>query len=455
MSKKAYENEFFDDLTPDTQPEPIQEEEAGAAAADLDKAKETAQVIAKALFDLLENQEFWARQNALEDIVYIEAAKKFTSLSDEQIFELSQAPAQSDNARTALEEFLDLNLTDDQKQFIDDTLDHFEPGEEATPEEVARTFINAIQRVRSQPETTQTRARPTNINILVDKASDMLAKTFYKSKTPSGQLTLAPIDLSDKKNQLQDYNVIFTIQNLDKEASSIKSSSEYAYEEMVMLIANAYYQLGRKIISVYDIWKTLYGSRKNSAEEDEKKRKGNIKPSQDQLARIRDALTLMDNTFVYCEISKPNKEKTRIRGRYLEYRPIQEVDANGEIINEKIWITEEPLLIQMAKTLNNLSSVSLNLLTGSPIDKTENNLRVQRYLVRLIKRWKNAKSKGRPQNTQVTYKKIFEECSITDKSTRSRMKGRIKTLLDYFKTEDGERLITDYKIDGDKIIITL
>ncbi len=150
--------------TPDTQPEPIQnvtqekyekyEKYERFYNSLPEEKKERLESAIKEFFSILADfdaDSFLERSRTLENLVLIEAAKKYTNLETPKILEMAQSPATDKDSLyiNALDEYISLNFTQEQKDVIVKTLDKFEPGEEVTPEEVTITFLSFFKNTES------------------------------------------------------------------------------------------------------------------------------------------------------------------------------------------------------------------------------------------------------------------------------------------------------------------
>jgi len=122
------------------------------------------------------------------------------------------------------------------------------------------------------------------------------------------------------------------------------------------------------------------------------------------------------------------------------------VVANGVETAEAtaIQLYEEPPLLTFAKGRKQITTINRSLLE-SPINKTNDNLNIQDYLIENIAYIKNGKA-----NNKMLYSTIFEKLGIKDRQKKKRAKDTIKRFLEHYKKQT---FIKDFREDTDGVTI--
>lgn len=174
-------------------------------------------------------------------------------------------------------------------------------------------------------------------------------------------------------------------------------------------------------------------------------------PNDKQKAKINESLTKMGTARLYID----NQGEIDANYNYPPFKydapllPFERMTAklNG-IETTAIHLLKEPPLIAFAKGRKQITTIPLGLLK-SPISKTEDNLRLEDYLIDRISHMR----KNEKLSRKILFSKICEKCNITQKKQRQRLTPKIIKYLEHYITHD---FIKDYEIDQDKnITITL
>lgn len=115
---------------------------------------------------------------------------------------------------------------------------------------------------------------------------------------------------------------------------------------------------------------------------------------------------------------------------------------NGKLVESAIHLFREPPFFSYAKSKGQITTVDRKLAL-SPLNKTEANIHLSKYILRII----SAAKLGKITN-KITYKTIYEELGITSPSQRTRTKGYTKRLFEFHKAQGN---ISSFKEEKDGI----
>lgn len=167
-------------------------------------------------------------------------------------------------------------------------------------------------------------------------------------------------------------------------------------------------------------------------------------PRDDDLIPIAERITKMERTFMKLD----NREEAEVTEyQRFEYSgsllPIERVSCyiNGKLVDQAIHFFREPPLFSYARLRGQLTTVPRKLLLY-PAHRSDRNSRLNLYLIRIIKAAQNPKNNV---SNRITYDTIFEKLELENPSLKSRTKGTIIKLFDFYKKEE---LITSYKPDA-------
>ena len=177
---------------------------------------------------------------------------------------------------------------------------------------------------------------------------------------------------------------------------------------------------------------------------------GNDKrPSGKQLQKIYNSIRKMNGALVHVDNTIEAAEYTnypvfKYSGSLL---PIEDIQAyiNGQLTDAAIHLFREPPIITFAKERNQITTVNVALL-NSPVNKTDENIAIDDYLIERIARAKNGK-----QPCKILFKTLYEKTNITTSKQKSRAREKVERFLKHYRTQG---FISDYKIETDKIIVS-
>lgn len=216
--------------------------------------------------------------------------------------------------------------------------------------------------------------------------------------------------------------------NFDNLPDEIKKKLDYFDEQVYEAAANLWLA-GNEYVSTSMIYGVHYDGR----------------PGPEDIEKIDASLSKMAPTHI--EVSnKDEAEKTNYPlfvydGSML---PMERSRCyiNGKLVESAIHLFREPPFFSYAKSKGQITTVDRKLAL-SPLNKTENNIHLSKYIFRII----GAAKAGAIKN-KITYKTIYEELGITAPSQKTRTKGYTKRLFEFHK-EQGN--ITSFKEEKDGI----
>jgi len=141
-----------------------------------------------------------------------------------------------------------------------------------------------------------------------------------------------------------------------------------------------------------------------------------------------------------------DKAKATYYGQLLMADRMKIVELNGEVV-EAIHVYRKPILYEYAEMKNQVARIDLSLL-DTPLNKTNEVLILQDYLLRRISAMKNPKSK---LDKTILYKTIFEQIKIeaeTDGALRkkkTKIRSQVRDMLDYWKEHNFIKNYTETK----------
>lgn len=258
---------------------------------------------------------------------------------------------------------------------------------------------------------------------------DLLTET-----APNGQITLKFNTTQGGKGK--DALIMYSI-DFDALEPDLKITKALTpFDKRVYVAAAALYNAGNEIITATQIHKMM----------------GNTtRPGDDALQEINDSLTKMGAARVYIDTDKESRKYPKYaRFKYdAALLPFERKTAyiNGKLAESAIHLFREPPLVTFAKQRKQVTTIKRALLE-SPMSKTEENLRIEDYLLERIGRMKNSATKT-PR--KILYETLFERCRISGKQ-KQRAPKKVKTYLDHYKAQGW---IDGYREEKDGISVIL
>ena len=174
-------------------------------------------------------------------------------------------------------------------------------------------------------------------------------------------------------------------------------------------------------------------------------------PNQKQVAKIRDSMRKMRTGIVSIDNSKElavnkNYPLVRYTGAVMPFEEVETI-KNGKPAEVTYHILAEPPLGAFARGRQNITTIPRAVLE-SPINKTENTLAIENYLLQRVRQMEN-----HPQHSKrILFASVFDNCGITEKMPKSRARDLIHRELEHFKKTG---FIKNYTEEKDGVTITL
>jgi len=316
-----------------------------------------------------------------------------------------------------LKPYIDAELKAD--EYEEKTLDDFLDGHTwgnllEMRHDLFSPFYKAVERARAA----KAAAEPANITRAeiieypLDKPNSHIWNLLEKDTR--GQIKF---DLLPKQPDLN-ATAIYSI-NFDDLADLEITKRLQPYDKRVYIAASALYNAGNKVITLTQIYYAMgYTGRPNAR----------------ALSRINDALTKMLGAKILFDNKQeaealPNYKHFKYDGSLLPFERLTAV-VNGQVTDAAIRIFREPPLMTFAKQRQQVTTISVKLLQ-SPLNKTDNNLQIDDYLLERIGKAK----RGSGNNCRILYKTLFERTGTTQKKQKQRAPGKVKQYLDYYQQQ--------------------
>lgn len=267
----------------------------------------------------------------------------------------------------------------------------------------------------------------------LDKLNSKVWALFEEADS-SGQITMA--FSAEKKGSKKQADILYSVNFDDLEESGLNVVKRITvFDKRVQLATNALFHSTGELMTISQIYATMgYSGRPG---------KSDINRIYTSLEKMRLIPISVDNTSVHKIY--PNIKKFVYNGVML---PWESVDAivNGQRAEGVIHLFREPPLVSLAKSQKQITTIPRALL-ASPINKTDNHLLIDDYLITRISRLK--KSGGKVSN-KLLFSTIFSKIGITTRLQKNRSKETIMKYLDHYK-ECG--FIKGYKTAADGVNI--
>ena len=282
----------------------------------------------------------------------------------------------------------------------------------------------AIKRV-SSPSITSVKAK--KIDMPIDKLNNTIWNGFQLTESGQYSLLLDTSKGSRGTAPLIAYSVDFSelLENV-KLSKTLSAMDKRVYEAV-----GALFNAGNKVTTVSQIYKAMGNT-------------GNA--SGDQLKKINDSITKMRSIVIYvdnsAEVKKyPNYPLFTYDGHLLPFERISAY-VNGSFTDAAIQLFREPPLLTFARDRKQITTIDIKLLE-SPVNKTENSIKIEDYLIRRI-----SQAKAGHGQKKILFETLFNNCEITEKKAKQRARKTIVSYLEHYKKCDW---ITDYSTDANSI----
>lgn len=232
-----------------------------------------------------------------------------------------------------------------------------------------------------------------------------------------GQMRLISAENKVDKRKGKQINILYAIDfsNIDKAVSITRKLTPY--DEFVYIAISALFSAGNDFITTAQIYNAMAFEGR---------------PSKYDVDKINKAITKMSGARIYIdnlEEAKAYKNYPVVKydGSLLPMERAQVV-VNGQLAETAIHIFREPPLISFARERKQITTIERKLL-ASPISNTDQNIRLQTYLIERISRMKNSKGKA---SNKILYETLFSETGIKSPKQRQRAPEKIYKLLDHY-----------------------
>ena len=303
-----------------------------------------------------------------------------------------------------------------------------------------------------------------------DAATQIEAYKADKLDMPTDKLNLFAWDLRETKGQIKfdlsragtddTATALFSLSFDDDPNIKLTKEIDH-FDKRVMSACGTAFASGYPIISATGIYYAM----------------GNTgKPSQKHIDKINDTLTKLDMAKVFVdntiEAGTYNYPKFRKEDRLLHFKRVSRI-VNGKTTDAVIQILEEPVLMTFARQRKQISAIPIKVLQ-TPARRTNNYYQIEDYLLWRIAQQKNKVGKLREQQakkyTQNRQRDLKEAAKLTillatfyertgnakkDATGKKRARKTAEECLIHYKSEAGGCWISDYKMQSDRIIITL
>ncbi len=287
-------------------------------------------------------------------------------------------------------------------------------------QEEHRAITEAVEEIEQAAEKLpQIIANPTEkVDYPVDKPNSVIWSIVEAASimNSAGQMQIGINTSKDGSNPDQLIYISLISDDLDINISKNLTP----FDKRCYIAAAALYNAGNAVISTTQLYYMMGGQRKNPNAEDKRK--------------IEESLLKMGTTRIFID----NEQEIKFAKNYVHFKydasllPFERTSAyiNGKYTDSAIHLFREPPLISFAKEHNNQITTIPRKLLASPQNKTDENLRIEDYLIERIAHIKNPKF---PTQNKTLYSTIFEACNIKGKQ-RQRAKKKIHNLLEYYKS---------------------
>lgn len=296
--------------------------------------------------------------------------------------------------------------------------------------------------------------------------NELLAKRDIKTKVPKQWITLIDKVSSksfDGKGTLYDENEVEVSIGRSKSGKEIVSLVRLDYSDNAIQIS------GKKELTpydreVHDALVTLYidgGNEYITPQMIYKAMTGN--PEAKLMPKQREAISSSLNKLMYSKlVIKASKEECKAYGfdKFTYEGPVIQGEkaiakVNGVIV-EVYHLSREPALYTYASFKNQMSRLDIKLL-NSPVNKNEENITLQGYLLRRI----NGIKRRTKLSPTILYSTIYEQLNIQASSDgalrkkKLKVRNTVKKILDYLKTKDFIKNYTENSHGQEVLSVTI
>lgn len=409
--------ENFDKLTPEQQKEWIayQQESIKRLPEALERMKESMSKIMKSMID------YQRQQGDSFKAAFEHCADEIGGLRDRMI-KLEQIEQ--------LEPFIVEELKSPEYNGLEITdllADLAGENEKTIPGEIWERIIDGAgnRKIASAlPATNITRADI--VEYPIDKINSKIWNMF--TTDTDGQIRFAiPVQKNGAKNIIPVYYSI----NFDALESNMRVTRRLTQlDKRIYIAINALKSAGNDTITTTQIHYAMGFTKRPNSEQLEKYR--------EEIIKMIGAIVFLDNKK---EMESYNYPHFEYFGSLLPAKGISSI-VNGKVTENAIKIIDELPLVQYAKQHKQITTIDIKYLQ-SPFNKTENNLKIEDYLLERISRARNGK-----QPQKILKRTLYEKIEANDQKKKARALKTVEKFMQFYKDSG---FIMDYKIDDSGI----
>ena len=276
--------------------------------------------------------------------------------------------------------------------------------------------------------------------IPIDKINNTIWKMIERV-TPNGQMMYEFVTGKPIKKGQRDINPFVTYSlDFDKIEKAAPETAQIVkhltpYDKRVMVAVAALYNAGNHYFTITDIWHKMGNAQEK-------------RPNKNDFDKINNSLK--KQSYAHLVLNNLGEQKVdynypkfHYEGELLQFEKVT-AEIDGQPIESAIHLFREPPLIAFARDRKQITTVN-NAVLESPINKTEQNLQIDDYLIERIA----AMNRDPKISRKILYKSLFDDCGIN--RNQSRAKETIERYLKHYKATE---FIQDFQAQGDFIIIT-
>lgn len=222
----------------------------------------------------------------------------------------------------------------------------------------------------------------------------------------------------ERRGDPKEINLLYSIDFDDLPQGLTITKKLEPYDKRVYITIAALFNAGKRIVTYTEIYKNMgYTGR----------------PGQNDLDKIDKAVSKMSAAHIYLSNDAEIKAAYK-RNRYVydgALLPIERVRAivNGQLAESAVKLFREPPLVSFARDRKQITTITRKMLE-SPLSKTDENIRIEDYLIEEI-----ASVKRGQRRNKFLYETVFEKTGLSGKSKqkqRQRAPEKIRKLLAHY-----------------------
>lgn len=278
-----------------------------------------------------------------------------------------------------------------------------------------------------RPMFTATAKRADSIEYPLDKVNSQIWSLLEEDT--SGQLTLK----AEKFGSDKPLNIYYAIDFDALEGDITISRRLTAYDKRAYIAVSALYNAGNSVVTMTQIYYAMGYTGK---------------PGSKDLERINGAVTKMMGARIYV-----NNEQEASSYKYLRFvydgslLPAERATAviNGKFTDAVIHVFREPPVITFAKQRKQITTIDVKLLQ-SPMNKTDQNLLLDDYLIERI-----ARAKKRCKRQKILFRTLYERVGASTAKQKQRIPEKVEKYLEHYK-QCG--MIMGYELGADGVTVS-